>query len=80
VIDAFDAMEVDQRLFATNLLTSAFLDQFFSILINVLKQEPLIDNIVREATDSIKQSRRTGKQVMEAYWAVTFASILVDFW
>jgi hypothetical protein len=46
VIDAFDAMEVDQRLLATNLLTSAFLDQFFSILFNVVKQVPLVDKIV----------------------------------
>jgi hypothetical protein len=48
VNDAYDSMEVDQRLLATNLLTSAFLDQFFSIFFNVLKQEPLVDKIEKQ--------------------------------
>jgi hypothetical protein len=67
-----DAIEVDQRLLATNLLTSAFLDQFFSILFNALKEEPLVDKIVRETTDSMKQSRRKGKQFTAALFGGNF--------
>lgn len=57
--DTLDSMENDQRLLATHLVAlSEVLGQFLGALFRLLELAPIVDKIVREMPDSIRQSRR----------------------
>lgn len=75
--DTLDAMDDDERLLVTNLISLGYyLNQFYISLINVLGFMPIVEQFVREAPPEVKQGRRTDfRSVRPGSWEASDANM-----